>query len=305
MSQQIIKNTVLVGLFLMFSFSACQNAEKQQSIEEIAGLEQAYAKQPNSGNFTALIARYNEFLQAHPEDQENNPRFLYRMAAAYYQKRDASNALIFLERGLKEYEHQEATPRSLMLKGTIHQENQRQTQAIIAYGELIRRFPNHPDAENARNAIPKVDVLENQIANFEKTLEDSTSGSLMNTSIFPQLANAYLQIVAIQPNADNSPERLYDAGKYFGAVRDFNRSISTWEQLITDYPDSEFAKNALFQQAFFYENFLNDLNNAKRCYETFLEKYPKDDMATSAKFSLDNLGKSADEIYENVIKNKQ
>ena len=52
----------------------------------------------------------------------------------------------------------------------------------------------------------------------------------------------------------------------------------------------------MFLTAYIYHNELNDLGNAKTAYEAFLAKFPDHEMAQSAKFELQNLGKKPEEL---------
>ena len=45
-----------------------------------------------------------------------------------------------------------------------------------------------------------------------------------------------------------------------------------------------------------YENYLGDLDNAKMIYLEFLEKYPDNEFADDAEISIQNLGKSPEEL---------
>jgi outer membrane protein assembly factor BamD (BamD/ComL family) len=52
--------------------------------------------------------------------------------------------------------------------------------------------------------------------------------------------------------------------------------------------------------AYTYENNLHDLVRAKTLYEEFLQKFPNGELAQDAKLSLDNLGKSPEELIGNL-----
>ncbi len=58
----------------------------------------------------------------------------------------------------------------------------------------------------------------------------------------------------------------------------------------------------MFLMAFAYENYLKDTEKAKQAYEAFLKKYPENQLARDAKFSLDNLGKSPEEVMDMILK---
>jgi hypothetical protein len=47
----------------------------------------------------------------------------------------------------------------------------------------------------------------------------------------------------------------------------------------------------LFLSGFIYNNDLRQLDSAKIVYETFLKKYPDHELAASARFELETLGK--------------
>jgi TolA-binding protein len=260
--------------------------------------EQAYEKEKSTANALAVIAKYNEFINQYPNDKDLSARYLYRIASIYYETGSAKNALETLEKGINNYDHKDATPRSLMLEGTIHQANGRLTEAIIAFAHLTRKYPNHPDAEKAKKMIPTEEKLNVQIENLKKTMTDTTLSPGLNRSVYPQLANAYMQSVAINPKVEDAATRLKDAGELYMSVGDAKSAAKVWEQLIAGYPTTDAAKSGMFQLAFCYEQFFKDLEKAKAMYERFLKKYPDDQLATSAEFSLQNLGKSADEIIQ-------
>jgi outer membrane protein assembly factor BamD (BamD/ComL family) len=61
------------------------------------------------------------------------------------------------------------------------------------------------------------------------------------------------------------------------------------------FPASPSAPKMLFLAGFTYNNDLHLTDSARALYAEFLERYPSDPMAASARFELDNLGKSPDE----------
>ena len=58
---------------------------------------------------------------------------------------------------------------------------------------------------------------------------------------------------------------------------------------------------ALFLIGFVYNNHLHNLDSARIAYEQFLTQYPSHEMASSAKFELDNLGKSPEELFRTQL----
>ena len=62
------------------------------------------------------------------------------------------------------------------------------------------------------------------------------------------------------------------------------------------FPASKDAPGMLFLAAFTYNNDLHQTDSARALYAAFLERYPDHDLAGSARYELQNLGKSADEL---------
>ncbi|MCW5920597.1 MAG: hypothetical protein KIS71_12520, partial [Bacteroidetes bacterium] len=70
------------------------------------------------------------------------------------------------------------------------------------------------------------------------------------------------------------------------------------------YPKSNRAAYSLFLQGYISENNLEDTLSARKYYNEFLEKYPNNEMAESARFSILNLGKSAEDVMKKIDGNK-
>ena len=55
---------------------------------------------------------------------------------------------------------------------------------------------------------------------------------------------------------------------------------------------------SLFMIGYLSANQLGDNTKAKRIYNEFLEKYPDDELVSSVKFELQNIGKRPEEIIK-------
>jgi len=77
---------------------------------------------------------------------------------------------------------------------------------------------------------------------------------------------------------------------------DSQKAIELFDRLMVEYPDYEKVPECLFMKAFIYDNNLQEYDKAKEVYLEFLEKYPDDEFADDARASINNLGKSLEEI---------
>jgi len=107
------------------------------------------------------------------------------------------------------------------------------------------------------------------------------------------------------PQDSLSSKYLFELGMLYQKQRDFDKAISTFDKCYTEYPNSKEASQAVFLQGFLYANVLNNLDKAKEKYQLYLDKYSAVDakMTNDVKLELDNLGKSPDELLEEIQAN--
>jgi outer membrane protein assembly factor BamD (BamD/ComL family) len=79
-------------------------------------------------------------------------------------------------------------------------------------------------------------------------------------------------------------------------MQDFGKAIEAYKQYISVYPDSRQTPVAMFLVGYLYNNEFHNIDSASAAYRRFLEKFPKHEMALSAQFELNNLGKSPEEL---------
>lgn len=77
-----------------------------------------------------------------------------------------------------------------------------------------------------------------------------------------------------------------------------DRAIALYDRVIKDYPDFRKAPECLFLKGYVYENYLGDLENARVIYTEFIEKYPDNEFADDAEISIQNLGKTPEELIQ-------
>ena len=91
-------------------------------------------------------------------------------------------------------------------------------------------------------------------------------------------------------------EGYYRIAQVYLAKSDFKGSIEAYKKLVEIYPDNPDNYKPLFMIAFNYAEYLEDYTTAKVYFEKVIADYPDCELVTSAKFMLDNMGKSPDEM---------
>ncbi|MCD4735529.1 MAG: tetratricopeptide repeat protein [Bacteroidales bacterium] len=153
---------------------------------------------------------------------------------------------------------------------------------------------------------PKQEYIDRINELEEKLFADETSRIDMNTA--NDLINAYLAYADDFPKEDDTPDYLFKAGDMCMNLNKSQKAIQIFDRILNDYPGFEKLPQCLFLKGYVLENNLRDLDAAKKIYEEFLEKYPDDDFADDASISIQNLGKSPEELikeFEEKSKEKE
>lgn len=201
-------------------------------------------------------------------------------------------------------------------------------QALAAmYEGMLDTLPNVeaqlPIAEKAALLYFRLGSNEGLQANFSRIVNDY--GSIQNSSsiaqgitdtllysitdpetqrLIPTIARQYIALANVyakaKPDAPESPEKLYKAAEIARSIGAFQEALNIYATIESYFPQYEKAPKALFMQAFTYAEDLKDEEQARALYERFLEKYPEDDFVDDAQILLDNLGKSDEEIFQQL-----
>ncbi len=113
--------------------------------------------------------------------------------------------------------------------------------------------------------------------------------------------NAFVQQF---PDDASCPELLYRLGIIQQQSAMAVQAVRSLQQVYQRYPSSPLAHKALFLEAFIHANELNDIEKAKVAYELYLTHYSHWDekMTQDARFELEHLGKSPEEVLQHILK---
>jgi TolA-binding protein len=143
-----------------------------------------------------------------------------------------------------------------------------------------------------------------QITNLEKSLYGNTKTEF-NRNEAMSLVTAYYEFAKDYPEDEHSSSFLFNAGEVAMGLMKSKKAIEYFQLVYKDYPEYDKASTAMFLEGFVYETQLNNLSMAQKIYLDFLKKYPDHSLANDAQFSLNNLGKSDEEIIKEFEKKIQ
>lgn len=146
----------------------------------------------------------------------------------------------------------------------------------------------------------RVDVnklnMTNLLAEIEKREVAYKEKKTINGRSAFLLMEAYVAFSERFKNRENADEYLFKAGEIAMGEEMTVEAIRYLTRLYDEFPSFDKRANGLFLLAFVQENYAKNLDEAKRIYELFLAEFPNHEMADDAKASIENLGKSPEEI---------
>lgn len=140
--------------------------------------------------------------------------------------------------------------------------------------------------------IAKIKELE---AEMHKAVE--IDNTIANNAII-----LYTEFALDFPEDTLAPEYLFKAGEVSTAAKKYKRALDCYENILMNYPDYKHYKESLYLKAFLLDNFLNDDVAAKVVYKEVIKKFPETNYAKDAKAAIENLGKTDEQIIEEIKK---
>ncbi len=138
--------------------------------------------------------------------------------------------------------------------------------------------------------------LGSEIASLESQL---ASANEMDPKLARELIDKYKQQASLLNN-ETSSTWLFRAGQVANGIKDYTQAILLWEEVLKQYPGSDEAPGALFSQAFTYDYYIKNTDKARQLYQDFIDRYPQDELAAQARVSIENLGKSPEEMLQQI-----
>jgi hypothetical protein len=151
--------------------------------------------------------------------------------------------------------------------------------------------------------LPELDEIEKLQADLRKLLnsEGPRSSAFLRTAL--QLVRAEEAFVRKYPNHPDAPKLLLEAAEIHATYfNDIPRAVETLRAIDLRFRQkSDIAPKALFYEAFLYETMLSDTATARQRYEDFLQYYPNHELAKEARLSIQNLGKSPNQLLQEIL----
>jgi len=150
-------------------------------------------------------------------------------------------------------------------------------------------------------AIISCEPANQQDASKIKDAEDalfSADAGFVDKEKALELVDMYIQYTDTYPEDSMASEYLFKGAEFCLNLGEGDKAILLYDRVIAEYPDFRKVPECFFLQGYVYENYLGDLESAKAIYLEFIEKYPDNEFADDAQVSIQNLGKSPEELIK-------
>ncbi len=168
---------------------------------------------------------------------------------------------------------------------------------------IILSYQSCTNTDSAADKTPAADKekLVQEIKLLEDTLK-AKADKQINRELARELVDKSVIFSEAFPEDELTPAYLFRAGNVAVGIGSFKEAVGYFEIIHQKYNSYDRAPDALFMEGFTYENHLNDKENAKRCYNDFLEKFPDDQLADQVRVVIENIDKTPEELVKSFQK---
>ena len=287
---------LLLYLFALIAIS-CQ--EKLPA--EMIALEKEVAVTPTNANVTQLLDLYSSWLQENPGVTPARKAILEKQLAVSTEHIRYTHALSALHGLIIDYHDDTKTSDRLLQIGEILTKMNKTVATQVLYQSFVSTYPDHAKTQELKTQYSSTVPVDTFIRNVGLQIYTDSTATI-NEIVARQYVDACEAYALVHHGSDQSAEYLHKASEMARTTRSIPKALSIYDWLLRAYPNHKRSAQALFLKGFTYDNDLKDFETAKVVYTEFLEKYPNDEFAPSARFLLENIGKSDDELLEALQK---
>ncbi|MBK8243976.1 MAG: hypothetical protein IPK88_11170 [Saprospiraceae bacterium] len=289
-----------ICIFCLFQWS-CKN--KIGGNDPILNeLETSFNTSPNEDNFNKLINKYLEMIQSAPKGSDLSELFI--KASNICSKMDKPDQeIVFINNLVKNNPNHPNIKEYIFKMIQLLFKTERQTTAEIMALCYVKAYPNDPKIAELSSKLPKINNPEEYIFEIGKSIfADTTTGfNEKNAMVYVDACEAYAMVL---PKDAQTPEYIFKAAETSNTLKTYEKSFSLYDWIIDKYPTHERAPISLFMKGFLFDGTLKDSANASKYYTEFLTKYPNNSFAKDAELLKSNLGKSDEQVLDELMKKK-
>ena len=163
----------------------------------------------------------------------------------------------------------------------------------IALGILLGALASGCGRETAEEAFAKAEAAEADVAKQMDTVKSPETAR----ALYHPVIDAFGRVREDHPKHVLAEVSLFRIATIRNNMtHEVPEAIDAYKRYVELYPDGAQTPVAMFLIGYLYNNELHQVDSAGVAYRRFLDKYPNHEMALSAQFELNTLGKSPEEF---------
>jgi TolA-binding protein len=128
----------------------------------------------------------------------------------------------------------------------------------------------------------------------------SSEDMVVNRKQASELVNAYIDYADKFPDDTLSPDYIFKGADICMNILNPSKAVWFFDRIIREYPNYRKVPESMFLKAYVYDNNMQSYDLARKLYTEFIEKYPDNEFADDAKVSIQNLGKTPEQIIMEI-----
>lgn len=294
---------VLLLLIVFFTVVSCGDNQPQMEDSDILKLEDLLKKEPTKQHEVSLIGAI--FRKGSEQKTAKEQELYFQYGVSTCEKLNyKSEKQSFITQLLKCCYRSEQTPERLATLAASLNEGGKKELATIINNSLWRNFRKSSEAKKVSVEDQKINIDD-----YIKSVGESAFDAAGSTGLKEKEAIQYIDmceaIAMADPKNPGAASYLWKGAEMARTLGSIDKCLSLYTSLEEEFPGNEKSPDALFVKGYILETSYNDKTNAKIAYEKFLNNYPKHSLAKDAKFLLDNIDKTDDELLEMIPKEDQ
>lgn len=267
-------------------------------------LETAFHSNPNDTTYDNLITVYLEIMQEHKDEPKILEEILVKCADAGSKMNNCRQTVIFLNNLIKNYYSRKDTPDNIIkMIECLRSNNKKEAADIltICFGEA---YPSDSRKVELLSQLGQQQTPEEYLIELAKSIFPDSVNTYNKEKAF-NYVDACEAYALVLPASEKTPEFLFSAAQTSKLLQTYDKCISLFDWIIDKYPTHMKAENSAFMKGFLFDNDIKDTAIARKFYLEFIEKFPKSEFVDDAQMLIKNLGRSEEEILEELQRKNQ
>ena len=297
---------LLLILSLSIILTAACNTDEDPIVANLATLMDNATNSPSKDSYNAYFNAVNDFLVNNKDDKQTIKPILEQASKFATDQSQHGKAIGYLTALIKTTQKDcQSDPATVLTLAQSMRSLNKTHAASVIYSNYKEKNPSAAKDDNLERLLTDLSQSPTRYIDtiFEQVFRNPDQFGLNRSAALQFVDVAEAQALS-DPCNPKSPDYLYRAGEIARSIRTLPKALGIYDWILEEYPDFIKTPTVYFLKGFILENNVEDKDGARKMYRQFVDKYPDHEMADDARFLLENLDKSDEQILE-ILEEKQ